>query len=181
MAAICVSSSSLRQITPTSESTSSMNGTSITQPRIPKHTKPKRDASRTDLSRSRERCNASTSSRQQLRGLGSRKGTSNGNLDLRDDTAVDVHDDGLDERSLSVSEESGSSGAGCYDTLDTSLSGIPPQPGTSPYEVPILDLIVSKRKSKDKCTSPSILPHQRFANQLLLLYYSNPRLVGCPP
>jgi hypothetical protein len=34
--------------------------------------------------------------------------------------------------------------------LDTISSGIPPQPGTGPYEVPILDLIVSKRKSKDK-------------------------------
>jgi hypothetical protein len=77
---------------------------------------------------------------------------SNGKLNLEDDTAVDVRDDGLDERSLSVSEESGSSGTGCYDTVDASSSGIPLQPGTSPYEVPILDLIVSKRKSKDKGT-----------------------------
>jgi len=73
-------------------------------------------------------------------------------LNLEDNTTVDIHDDGLDERSLSVSEESGSSGSGCYETLDTSSSGILPQPGTSPYEVPILDLIVSKRKSKDKGT-----------------------------
>ena len=150
-----------RASTPTSESISSPSGTITTQPRIPKYTKPKRDASRTDLSRSRERCNASTSSRQQLRGLGSRKGTSNGKLNLEDDMTVDIHDDGLDERSLSVSEESGSSGSGCYETyetLDTSSSGILPQPGTSPYEVPILDLIVSKRKSKDKGTQ--FLPHQ---------------------
>jgi hypothetical protein len=151
MAATCAS-------TPTSESISSPSGTVTTQPRTPKYTKPKRDASRTDLSRSRERCNASTSSRQQLRGLGSRKGTSNWEAESEDDTAVDIHDDRLDERSLSVSDESGSSGSGRYETLDTSSSGILPQPGTSPYEVPILDLIVSKRKSKDKGTQ--FLPHQ---------------------
>ena len=48
----------------------------------------------------------------------------------------------MDKRSLSVSEESESAGAACYETLDAGSSGIPPQPGTSPYEVPILDLIV---------------------------------------
>jgi hypothetical protein len=95
-------------------------------------------------------------SRQQLRGLGSRKGISTGKLNLEEDTAIDFHEDGIDERSLSVSDESGSPGSGCYDTLDATSSGVPPQPGTSPYEVPILDLIVSKRKSKDKGnTSPS--------------------------
>jgi hypothetical protein len=121
-----------------------MGDASSTQSRAPKQIKPKRDMSRTDLSRSRERCNTSTQSRQQLRGLGSRKGTSNGKLNLGEDTAINIHEEGLDETSLSVSDESGSSGAGCYDPLDV------PQPGTSPYEVPILDLIVSKRKSKDK-------------------------------
>lgn len=154
MAAVIASASAL----PLGNTSTALASTSSTH-NHPRHPRP--IPHRNELSKSRERCAPSTSSKRQIeygkaRGLGSKKGSS-AKFELDDDN-VDDADAGAEEES--ISDDSGSSGTG-QDALDA--GGVKPiRPGTSPYEVPILDLVVSRRRGKDKGVNPHAYSNQFY-------------------